>query len=80
MEYMDIELISSMPMRAMSRYGTAIQVGSSSPMKETGSWAVARSGVPTAMSAPIRTIGSTTTPAPPIVAPTIPLEEAVRGR
>ncbi|CAM5637471.1 hypothetical protein STENM223S_06701 [Streptomyces tendae] len=79
-EYIDIELISSMPIRAISRYGTAIQVGRISPRKETGSAAEARSGVETAMIMPIRTMGRTTMPAPPTVTPTIPFEEAVRGR
>ncbi len=44
-EYIDIELISSMPISAMNRYGTAIQVGRISPRKDTGSYAEARSGV-----------------------------------
>ncbi|CAM5252119.1 hypothetical protein STANM309S_01055 [Streptomyces tanashiensis] len=79
-EYIDIELIRSIPSRAITRYGTEIHIGSSSPMKETGSCAEARSGVDTAITAPISTIGSTTIPAPPTVEPTIAREEAVRGR
>lgn len=79
-EYMDMELISSMPTRAISRYGTAIHIGRISPMNATGSLAPARSGVETAITAPISTIGRTTMPAPPTVEPTIALLEAVRGR
>ncbi len=79
-EYIDIELISSMPTSAISRYGTAIQVGRISPRKETGSEAEARSGVDTAITAPISTIGRTTMPAPPTAVPTIAFDDAVRGR
>src|ERR1043165_1802 len=48
-EDIDMGFISSMPTRAISRYGTAIHSGRISPRKETGSWAEARSGVETAI-------------------------------
>ncbi len=79
-EYMERLLISSMPTIAVSRYGTASQVGSRSPRKETGSAASARPGEATAITAPISTIGTITRPAPETVTPTIFRPEAECGR
>lgn len=79
-EYIDMALISTMPITATSRYGTEIQSGSNAPMKETGSRVTASPGVPTAITAPISTIGRNTIPAPLTVAATIARPDAVRGR
>lgn len=79
-EYIDMALISTMPSTATARYGTEIQSGSSTPMNATGSRVTARSGVPTAITAPISTIGRNTIPAPPTVAATIARPDAVCGR
>lgn len=49
-------------------------------MNATGSGAVASPGEATAITVPVRTIGTYTIPAPPTVAPTIAAPEAVRGR
>lgn len=49
-------------------------------MNETGSRVTASPGVPTAITAPISTIGTITSPAPPTVAATIARPDAVRGR
>lgn len=49
-------------------------------MNATGSFVTARCGELTAITAPIITIGSTVTSAPPTAAPTIARPEAERGR
>lgn len=49
-------------------------------MNATGSFVTARSGEPTAITAPIITIGRTVTSAPPTVTPTIARADAERGR
>lgn len=77
-EYIDIELISNVPIRAIRRYGTASHRGRISPRKDTGSAAEARSGVADAMTRPMRIIGRTTPPTPPTVLRTI--AAAVPGR
>ncbi len=79
-EYIDIALISSVPTRAISRYGTDSHSGSNSPMNDTGSRADASPGSESAITAPISTSGTTTTAAPATVAPTTAAPDACRGR
>lgn len=80
MEYIDIALTSTMPMTAVSRYGTESHLGSSSPMNATGSFATARCGELTAITAPVATIGGIVTSAPPTAAATIARSGADLGR